>query len=173
MNKNVKIAKELLKLAKNLVADENIADKAGKYENFTGKIVWKDIDGEVENATFELIDNVFWKFMEFEKGTWKNGVAKESSFEACHWLNGEAINCSMEKDVIFENGKFVGDGGYIYFGGTFKGGSFDHGYWILSDTPIWEGGKWIDGLEYADWDDFDNHEGVHHGMNDSPDKWTY
>lgn len=36
--KHVRIAKELVKLAKNLVATEQIANSRGEYENFTGKV---------------------------------------------------------------------------------------------------------------------------------------
>ena len=43
MNKNVKIARELIKIAKSLVAGNQVAgnqvaNKKGKYENFTGII---------------------------------------------------------------------------------------------------------------------------------------
>jgi len=55
MDRNVRIAKELVKVAR-MVLSEAVADKDGEYSNFTGKI---DLGqgaskAEVRNATFKI-----------------------------------------------------------------------------------------------------------------------
>ena len=92
MNRNIRIAKQLIGLAKDLLMDTNItvtndgskesnysinyamngniANKPGKYNNFSGHIDWKNINGWVENAIFELNEGTI--SITFEKGTVKS-----------------------------------------------------------------------------------------------------
>ena len=69
MDKNIKIAKQLVRLAKSLVAEENVADKPGKYENFTGTISWMGTVGNVTIAAFTL-----QKSDRFHYGIWWYGA---------------------------------------------------------------------------------------------------
>ena len=70
MNNNMKVAKELVKIAKSLIAESNVANQEGEYENFTGTIDWHGTKAQVEDATFWLFDDgsITWY-----NGTWKSG----------------------------------------------------------------------------------------------------
>lgn len=105
MNKNIKIAKELVRLAKDLVAEGNSVDKQGKYENFTGNIRWKNIGGNVENATFELVEDKnkpiiwhkgVWKDGNWENGTWEDGTWKNGTWKKGIWRDGTWENGTWE-----------------------------------------------------------------------------
>lgn len=100
MNKNnIKVAKELIKLARILIARYNIANKDGQYKNFTGQIDWNEINGEVKNAHFILKDgqihwisgiwnNGFWNDGIWESGIWKNGTWINGEWNSGSWING-------------------------------------------------------------------------------------
>ena len=97
MKQNIKVAKKLIKLAKSLIAEQNIADKEGYYENFTGIIKWKEINGKVINATFKLVNDmnydIIWERGTWESNTiygstWKNGVWKDGQWVDGTWFNG-------------------------------------------------------------------------------------
>lgn len=149
MNKNVKIAKELIKLAKSLVATQNIANQEGEYKNFTGKIDWKGINGKVINATFKLVTGMNYDII-WERGTWFNGV----------WKNG------YWKDGVWERGTWEST---TIFGSTWKNGFWKDGQWVngtwfngVWERGVWQGGKWFYGK--------DKHNNEHE-KGDSPDKW--
>ena len=140
MNK-VKIAKQLVKIAKELVSEENIANQPGEYKNFTGEIKWKGTRGKVRNATFELFQDgdydkdILWYDGIWEKGTFNDGYWKKGIWKGGTWNGG------TWRDGIFENG--------TWDGGTWKDGT-------------WEYGKWLNGKDKS---------GKTHGRDDSPDKW--
>ena len=156
MKNEIKIAKELVKLAKNLVGfdvtidddsstgdyelkNNSVADKPGKYENFTGTIEWNKTYGKVKNATFELGngDNIFNDKFGF---IWYDGI----------WEKGN------------------------WCGGIWKKGTWKHGTWQLGR---WEGGTWESGTWnsknylYCVWEKGQDINNQTHGKNDSPDKW--
>ena len=112
MDKNIKIARELVKLAKSLVAEENIANQAGEYKDFIGKIQWKGISGTVKNATFELKDdtiiwhNGIWEYGSWYKGTWEDGVWTKGTWEYGTWKNGVWFS-GMWRHGIWEGGEWV------------------------------------------------------------------
>ena len=160
MNKNVKIAKQLVKLAKTLVAEENIASSVGKYEDFTGDIRLGRTSGKVENATFELRsggevwwENGVWIDGTWQGGVWHNGTWKDGTWEYGAWEHG-----------IWENGTWKGGTRY---NGTWKGGIWENGEWWWNKNNKWEGGTWKKGkrIEGRGW------YGEDAITYDSPDKW--
>lgn len=93
---------------------DRIANKAGEYNDFSGRVVWKKSDFEVRNATFELVENPNNQSSVFvDKGT---------------IIGGLLVNVTIY-DCNFENGKFRNS--------VFKGGTWLDGHWILSE---WLGG---------------------------------
>ena len=111
MSNNIRIAKELVRLAKSLVAEE-VADKEGEYKDFTGKISWGNTQGSVQDATFELSsggDPIIWKEGRWEDGTWAKGT----------WENGAWVKGTW-KDGTWKGG--------TWFGGTWKGGDWEDGF---------------------------------------------
>ena len=172
MDKNVKIAKELVKLAKSLVAgDYDIADKEGRYENFTGAVKWMGTDGHVENATFDLSTGghyVYW-----ENGTWKDGTLKDVIWENGTFDNGSIYDAIWENGV-WNNGEFYGS---IWSKGTWNGGTWKDGIWHYGtwEGGVWENGDWHSGTwKGGTWNDgwwnlgFDKEDNQH---DESPDKW--
>ena len=121
MDKNVKIAKDLIRLARDLMdvnysvsdngesdysLNDNIpdmADKEGAYKNFTGKIDYRGVKADVEDADFSLGQDI----INFSKGTWKNGVWESGYFwngtwedgtwKDGTWVRGTWKNCKWEK----------------------------------------------------------------------------
>ena len=145
MDKNVKIAKELVKLAKSLMAEENVANQPGHYENFTGRIQYKDSFGTVTRATFELKDDtdesIVWKNGIWERGAWHGGI-----WEKGHWENG------------------------IWWDGTWKKGTWSDGKWL---GGTWENGEWLSGTwKGGIWKTGRDSNMEVHLKGDSPDKWN-
>ena len=180
MNKNVKIAKELIKLAKSLVAKQNIANKEGRYEDFTGTIDWKGTKGKVEDATFELTNDVkclvLWEGGNWLNGYWKSGhwewgFFTEGTWQDGIWQDGVWIGYGVWKNGTWENGNFNGG---IWENGTWENGSFAGKIWKngifkagIFSGAIWMNGVWEDGWWYSGKDEDHNK----HEKNDSPDKW--
>ena len=122
MNRNIRVAKDLIRLAKSLVAEESVADQEGKYKGFTGRIEWKGTSGSVENATFELVDDSLC-LVKWHGGTWNDG----------YWLSG-----------AWENGMWK-DG--WWYNGTWHKGTWENGNWI---DGIWRNGEWKGGKDCRD-----------------------
>ena len=151
------IARELNKIAKELIAAGNVANQPGEYNNFTGTIDWRGIKGQVKNAAFELTTynkGIFWY-----EGTWENGT-----FQG-YWKDGTWKNGTW-KWGVFDNGTWEN--------GTWKKGNFWNGTWIKGTwqdgewhSGTWENGTWKDGVWYRGKDS----KGKGHGKDDSPDKW--
>ena len=149
MDKNIKIAKQLVRLAKSLVAiDEEgdgnfsgIADKPGKYENFTGTIRWMGTVGNVTNATFNLQKSdrfhhgIWWYHDTWNNGIWDNGLWDYGIWKDGTWIDGQWIDGTWE-DGTWEDGTWEG--------GDWKGGNWRGGTWNLGD---WWKGKWYDGTQ--------------------------
>ena len=190
MKNNTKVAKELVRIAKSLIAFDGqdglpilqeqdinqhngIADKPGEYENFTGIIKFGGIFGHVKNATFSLIpkelDNclIFW-----QKGTWENGLwqPRKSLYKKCIWENGTWKDGTMENTAwmngTWEDGVFISGTWYrgTWKDGLFQGGNWNSGTWENGQwkSGLWNGGTWKHGIDKH----YDEHE-----ENDSPDKW--
>lgn len=121
MDRNVKVAKELVKLAKSLLASENVAKKKGKYEHFTGSIDWKGSTGIVMDATFELVadGSIYWYDGTWMMGTWITG----------RWYGG-----------TWKNGTWKGG---QFHKGLWENGTWENGIWY--GTAKWKDGTWIDG----------------------------
>ena len=155
-----KVSKELLKIAReiNIIGKEmetlrnfkGIADQPHtQYENFTGKIHYETILGNVSNARFSLMEGneggLNSPYMIFGGGTWERGTAERAWLSRCHWKNGMLIDGefqngtwergTMEKvqcqDVIWKNG--------IFIGGSWYKGTWKDGVWITGD---WWDGTW-------------------------------
>ena len=161
MNKNVKIARELIKIAKSLVAEENVADKPGKYEHFTGKIGWMGTIGNVTNATFTLQKSdrfhcgIWWYSGTWNSGFWDNGVWEYGTWKDGTWIDGQWIDGTWN--------------GGTWEGGDWKGGNWMGGTWNLGD---WWKGTWYDGTwNGGTWEDGYDKNGNRHLADDSPNKW--
>ena len=199
MDKNIKIAKQLVRLAKSLVAiDEEgdgsgfqvfhdldnygikdggkIADKSGKYKNFTGTIEQKGISGTGRNATFELLDETagidwydgIWENGVWDAGTWYNGTWKNGEWKAGTWENGRWTSASSWrsrwKNGTWKSGTWDGwyDGVWydgVWYDGVFENGTFENGTWF---KETWKNGYWLGAKD---------HNGKYHKEGDSPDKW--
>ena len=172
MKQNIKVAKELVKLAKNLIAldeegdgsgfqmlhdyeklknmNDKIANKERLYRNFSGVIKWGQISGTVKNATFALVlrgagyDN---KCVDWYSGTWKDGYFY-GTWKDGTWENGEF--CGAWEDGTWENGEFCYGS---WKNGTWKNGTLAYVNWYggtwkngtLKDST-WIDGLWQDGL---------------------------
>ena len=157
MNKNIKIAKELVRIAKSLVAwNINIANHPGKYKNFTGKIEYNQSNGWATNATFEI--PVMKKQGQYQiiwyNGTWQ-GDFFHSLWKNGTWKGGRFHVGTFEKGT-WERGS--------WYNGVWKGGTWKDGWWMdgIWENGTWEGGTWSEG-----YDKYKNK----HGEGDSPDKW--
>ena len=124
MNKNIKIAKELIKIAKNLIANNGMASQPGKYQNFTGNIMFYDTQGRAQNATFELMKNkmIHWEKGDFT-GLWGGGLWEDGTFNGGSWIKG------------------------TWMKGTWKKGDWQDGIW---QDGKWENGKWSKGYDKND-----------------------
>ena len=111
MKQNIKVAKQLVKLAKNLIAldeegdgsgfqmqhdyekltniTDKIADKEGYYENFSGIIRWGSTSGTVKNADFSIYVDNSYEMITWRDGTWKDGTFKWSLWQKGIWNNGD------------------------------------------------------------------------------------
>ena len=168
MNKTrEKIATELKILAKSLIA-KNIANKAGEYKHFTGRIDWKDVHGDVTNADFLLQDHKTEQ-IKFYSGTWNDGnfigywwsgVWKDGTFEDGYWAHGTWNNGTW-KDGIHSTGTWYNG---IWEKGFWEKGSWYDGVWY---DGIWKKGTWAGGV----WKKGRDIRYRNHGQNDSPDKW--
>lgn len=190
--KNIKVAKELVRIAKSLVDQSNIANKPGKYENFTGTIDWGNgkVKGEVSGANFELISSRKYKsasyinvvtLIKWHSGTWENGDFAFGIWENGAWKNGNFNGLWL--DGTWENGSFTG----TWKGGTWKNGIFCGGCWedgIWEDGTfllfgIWENGTWKNGTwkggrwKNGTWQDGTWEDGIweHGRMNSAIDKY--
>ena len=157
MKQNVKIAKELVKLAKNLVGDiwegepKYIDTDARKeFKNVTGKIqLKKGWIIQVKNATFDYYYNnkyfpIIWKSGDWENGTWKGG----------YWWGG------TWEDGIWEFGEWKG--------GYWQGGTWENGDWENEKDSVWLNGVWKEGRQSID----NGYKQKIHRNGDSPDKWN-
>lgn len=145
-NMNLKIARELNKIARELVAG-TVANKQGKYVNFTGEIDWQNTKGYAINATFELKKSgLIWmdgtgKFSSWKNGIWYNGTWEDGTFENGTWKNG------------------------TWKGGQWKSGKWENGTWLFG---YWNGGNWRNGTWIMGYDK----DGNPHEKGDSPNKWN-
>jgi hypothetical protein len=169
-----KLARELVKIAKGLVA-EDVANSDGVYEHFVGKIDYKGNKGIVTGskplignnrggASFELKggkvifkrgnwENGTWKNGTWEGGIWKNGTWKSGVWENGTWENGTWKNGVWKNGYwhkgTWENGKFNRG---VFLKGLWKNGVFD-GQSFFQDS-IWEDGLWKNGKFEGDvWKD--------------------
>ena len=156
-NTNLKIARELNKIAKELVAGENVANQQGKYKNFTGTIDWQGTKGQVRNATFSLDKyGIYWYDGTWEQGTWEQGTWEYGTWQGGTWKNGRW------------------NIGY-WDGGTWKNGTWNNGYWY---DGIWLNGTWNNGYWYGGtwkkgiWEEGEDNQRNFHSRGDSPDKWN-
>lgn len=150
---NTKIAKELVKIAKSLVSEQNVANQDGEYKNFTGTIDYPrlTIKARVKDANFKLSG----RFFEFYDGIWINGKLRWSS---TIWHNGtwESGRFTGEwKNGVWEDGIFNGvwrngtwkDG---VFEGIWQNGTWEYGTWMDGkwEDGVWKNGQWYDGVWY-------------------------
>ena len=108
-----------------------VANQIGKYRNFTGTIDWKGNEGRVKNADFVLQANGY--AIEFEDGTWLNGVFDGGNWQGGTWKNG------WWKNGIWEKGTWQGG---TWKNGTWKNGTWQGGTWKNGN---WWGGNWKNG----------------------------
>ena len=161
MNNRI-LAKELLKIAKMLVA-EQVASEPGEYKNFSGKIDLKRCFGHVSNANFSIsgdgeidvwesgtwedgaLSCRIWKngtfkmgsmfCQEWEKGTWQNGTWRSGTWKNGTWKSGGWLKGIWENGT-WETGTWVNGS---WRGGTWKNGNWKWGVWW---DGTWENGNW-------------------------------
>lgn len=108
-----------------------LADNPGVYEDFSGKIQYKDTDCEVRNADFELLEelkkfkNKIDVWVEFERGDVVSGNLYNANIKHCNFYG------SKIRHSVFHNG-------------IFDGGEFAWSYWY---DGTWEDGVWIKGFD--------------------------
>lgn len=158
------IARELNKIAKELIAGGEVANQEGKYKNFTGTIDWFGTKGKVKNATFELRES-YNSYMIFEQGTWQNGICKYGVWGGGTWENGTWEGGDFQwgtwKDGTWKDGVFYGKtwNNGVWLNGTWRDGTWLNGYWY---DGIWKNGTWWRGKDKRD---------KMHEKGDSPNKW--
>ena len=177
MDRNVKIAKELVKLAKSLIMadneddrrlfdfpiaspEEGVANQPGDYDNFTGRIEFGNNSGEVQSATFKLLED--GNTIQWTKGTWLNGTWSNGGyFGGGTWKNG-TWNGGDFFNGVWENGTWsVLAHDFEFTNSTWKNGVWSGG--TFSNSSTWINGKWNGGY---------SNSGVMHPQGDSPDKWS-
>lgn len=166
MKNEIKIAKELVRIAKSLVSEQNVAYEPGQYKNFTGTIDFGDIKAKVKNATFSLSSTDPQQEILWEDGIWENGLWHLGTWKKGTWKKGTWGTGTWESGV-WENGKWMGGD---WKQGTWKNGLWYDGYWY---DGIWENGKWntdwsaqwFGGIWKGGKDMYGNDH------RDSPDKW--
>ena len=65
-----------------------IACEAGRYENFSGVIMWGETEGVVENAKFVLRECGYVFDIWFLGGTWITGVFAKGAWFHGEWRDG-------------------------------------------------------------------------------------
>ena len=126
MEDNISIAKELIAVARLMIAGE-VATKDGKYgkrnEGWSGTINYNGTRGTVSNAVFELKNGrIIWT-----DGTWKDGLWEEGTWQMGEWENG------------------------IWQSGTWVYGTWHYGIWKQDEDDntkksIWMNGTWKNGI---------------------------
>lgn len=136
MNNNVRIAKQLVTLAKELISTRldnqivrtSIADKPGRWRDFRGKLKWKGTDAEIKGKHMKLNEDgeddypIVWY-----GGVWYGGIAYHILWQGGVWFDG-----------IFDGGKWLTG---TWKGGIWKGGYDANGKWHdENDSPDkWSG----------------------------------
>lgn len=103
-----------------------LADKPGKYTNFSGKINYKDSTCVVKRANFELLAN--------EK-RYKNQLFIWLVFHGGIVSSGNLHNADIEECQF--HGYTIGDS--VFRSGIFSGSHFKWSYWLGGE---WKLGKW-------------------------------
>lgn len=187
-----KIAKELLKIAKQMIAKQKVADKVGEYANFTGEIFFNGTRAKVKNAFFDLTSkgeiywyDGYWIDGYWIKGTWEDGIWYDGVWQGGIWQGGEWKDGTWQFGV-WQNGEWQ-DGVWqygawqkgtwkngIWQNGVMKGGTWEHGTWVkgLFAGDIWKDGFWMKGTwKRGKWMKGQDSKGNKHQKGDSPDKW--
>lgn len=129
MNNNVKIAKELIKMAKELVGTKHdgeiirtdVADKPGTWKDFRGTLIWNGIHARV-NAKRMSLNNEGKYSVNWYGGTWIDGNADNVWWKEGQWING-----------TFNGGAWLAG---TWHNGTWKGGYDSEGTWHAEgDSP--------------------------------------
>jgi hypothetical protein len=123
MNNNVRIAKQLVRIAKELVGTKhdgeivrtNIADTAGFWKDFRGTLLWKGIHASVAAKKMSLNDSGSKYLVSWYGGTWNDGNADNVWWKEGQWKNG-----------TFTGGMWISG---TWNGGTWKGGYDANGQW--------------------------------------------
>ena len=102
--------------------ENGIACGSGKYNNFTGVIMWGKTEGAVENACFKLEEFPFM-FVVFYSGVWENGV----------WDNGYLYGGTWH-DGIWRSGVWKGG---IWEAGDWEEGLDSRGELHLDSPNLW------------------------------------
>ena len=186
MNTNIKIAKELVRIAREMVAgqafykeiggkwsvyESDVADKLGFYRRFTGTIDYGQTKATVKGADFGVYAQ---GHIVFERGTWIDGTWSGGRWEGGTWLNGVWNGGDWYhgtwKNGIWKNGMFGHDETKKsdWMNGTFENGVFETGNW---HGGVWKGGKWSDWYQNF-WMKGTDENGVVHGRGECPLKWN-
>lgn len=127
-----------------------IACSDGKYNNFTGVIMWGYTEAVVKNATFYLSADIekegrnilwhngIWQTGYLNYGIWYKGIWVNGTWNNGYWFQGIWKAGTWESGVwksgTWENG--------IWKAGTWENGVWKAGAW---DNGIWKDGTWVSG----------------------------
>lgn len=129
MDRNIRIAKQLLRIAKELVGTKhegeivrtNVADKPGSWKDFRGTLIWHGIHATVRAKRMSLNDDGKYS-VTWYGGTWIDGNADNVLWKEGQWLNG-----------TFNGGVWLAG---TWRSGTWKGGYDSTGAWHAEgDSP--------------------------------------
>ena len=124
--------------------ENGIACESGKYNNFTGVIMWGKTEGVVENACFKIEVINGFKFVTFHYGVWQNGFWGGGRFVNGTWKNG-VWNYGTWENGTWENG--IWNYG-TWADGVWKSGTWKNGYWFSGKWKdgVWHKGIWVSGI---------------------------
>lgn len=123
----------------------NIADKPGEYTDFTGSILYKDINCDVKDATFELLK---------KRKKFKGKINIDAEFKKGEVIVGKLTHVNI-KCCIFYGDRIEES---VWHDGIFDGNRFHYSYWLDGE---WESGEWAysfdkfgraRGIPPIDWD---------------------
>lgn len=190
MKQNIKIAKELIKLAKNLLADHKhydiedndslsyLNDDYYEHEDYANRQVQQRHlydERDDSNDEYSIDENDNW----LDDGKYINFTGEFSYGDKFRPFFADVYNATfklMNKKIFWENGIWK-DGNWndgVWKDGTWKDGTWNNGTWekgVWKDG-IWNDGTWKDGTwKRGEWyGGYDKDKNLHDEFN-SPDKW--
>lgn len=186
MNQNIKVAKELIKMAKSLLgySPKNVVNNYYSNNNDGNDTGKKDSNDSHQNDSNQVADKpgLYTNFSgRIEVGETK-GKVRNATFEildkddVINWKNGIWVEGTLKK-CFWEKGTWESGDCYVYWwhDGTFKKGTFNGGNWkkgTFEKDGIWTDGAWCGGTWDKDATWVKGTDGNNKLKYESPDKWA-